>query len=445
MKHRNWIVAGCLASLLCATGARASDTFLEQADTLVKAGKFKEAYDLLATRESTYAGKFEYDFLLGVAALDAGMPQISIFALERAVATRPNNAGARVAIARNYYVLGEHKVAKVEFETVRAAKLPAEVLTGVERYLASLERKPAKASAFSGFIGVALGYDDNINSATEETQISIPAFSALGLATLSPAAREQGDEYAEITAGLGYQHKVSETGLLVAGINLSQSIHMSGGDLDIGVYSASFGYVHVGDGSKFSIAAQGQIFDVGYDQFRRAYGLSGQWDHTLSDNASLGLFAQVLELDYPDQSVRDATRYSGGATGAFRFGEAAGGMKPHVVLLRGYVGEEDEKANARPDLGHTFWGLSATLGYHISDTASGRVTVSYEGRDYGGVDPLFLVKRSDDNWRISGAVTVEITDNISLIPEISYSRNKSNIVINDYDRFTAQLGARLSF
>ncbi|MFC3052749.1 surface lipoprotein assembly modifier [Kordiimonas pumila] len=444
MKCRNWIAAGYLMSFLCATGTQAADTFLEQAESLVKAGKFTEAYQMLSSKERQYAGNFEYDFLLGVSALDAGMPQVSIFALERAVATRPDDANARVAIARNYYVLGERLSAKQEFQTARQKQLPPEVLTGVERYLAALEAPKASQSGFSGYVGVAVGYDDNINSATEETQIFIPAFAALGMANLSAAAREQGDEYMQFSAGFGYRHQLNESAAIVAGVNLSQKVHFSADDLDIGVYSGSLGYVHASGADKFSVAVQGQIFTVGYDQFRRAYGLSGQWDHALSDTFMVGAFAQVLDLDYPDQPIRDAVRYSGGASAVFKFGSAAKSA-PGRVLLRANVGTEDEKASARPDLGHNFWGGSATVAYSLNAETSVRATAAYENRNYGGTDPLFLTGRSDDNWSLSGAVNYQLTDSISLVPELSYSRNKSNIVINDYDRFTAQVGLRLSF
>ena len=52
----------------------AKQKIITSANALVKAGKFTEAYQLLVTYQADYAGDTDYDYLLGIAALDSGKP-----------------------------------------------------------------------------------------------------------------------------------------------------------------------------------------------------------------------------------------------------------------------------------------------------------------------------------------------------------------------------------
>ncbi|MBI5436409.1 MAG: hypothetical protein HY937_04805 [Nitrosomonadales bacterium] len=74
-----------MVALLLLSGSvlAAEDGLLAQADKLLKGGKAKEAYVLLEPHQSELAGDQNYDYLLGIAALDSGKPNEAIFALER--------------------------------------------------------------------------------------------------------------------------------------------------------------------------------------------------------------------------------------------------------------------------------------------------------------------------------------------------------------------------
>lgn len=88
---------------------------LQDADRLIKAGKADEAYALLEPEQSRRAGDPDYDYLLGIAALDSGRSTEAIFALERVLAVRPKHLQARAEIARAYLASGEKAAAKQEF------------------------------------------------------------------------------------------------------------------------------------------------------------------------------------------------------------------------------------------------------------------------------------------------------------------------------------------
>ena len=81
----------------------------------------KAALELLLPLEGDRAGNLEYDYLLGLAALDAGDAQQAVFALERVLAVNPDYQQARAEIARAYVELGERENAKRELQNVLAS------------------------------------------------------------------------------------------------------------------------------------------------------------------------------------------------------------------------------------------------------------------------------------------------------------------------------------
>ena len=105
--------------------ANARLKLLQDAANLIKSGKSAEAYALLVPDQSKRAGDPDYDYLLGLAALDSGKPNEAIFALERVLAVKPNHLQARAEIARAYLAVGEKATAKQEFEAVQSQNPPA--------------------------------------------------------------------------------------------------------------------------------------------------------------------------------------------------------------------------------------------------------------------------------------------------------------------------------
>ena len=79
---------------------------------------------MLAPEQSNAAGDPDYDYLLGIAALDSGKPNEAIFALERVLAVKPNHLQARAEIARAYFATGEKELRSRNSKLSRARIRP---------------------------------------------------------------------------------------------------------------------------------------------------------------------------------------------------------------------------------------------------------------------------------------------------------------------------------
>ena len=105
-------------------GVAAQDATLDEAKQMMARRDATGAYALLKPLEDKRAGEPDYDYLLGIAALDLGRGTEAVFALERVLAVNPQHPHARAEIARAYYLLGEMETARREFEAVKSRPMP---------------------------------------------------------------------------------------------------------------------------------------------------------------------------------------------------------------------------------------------------------------------------------------------------------------------------------
>ena len=82
-----------------AGSASADPATIERAKAALAGGNAKQAYADLAPLQDKLSGQPEFDYLLGVAALDSARIDEAIIAFERVLALIPNHAGAHMDLA----------------------------------------------------------------------------------------------------------------------------------------------------------------------------------------------------------------------------------------------------------------------------------------------------------------------------------------------------------
>lgn len=429
--------------LLSGSVLAAEGGLLAQADKLLKSGKAQEAYVLLVPHQSELAGDQDYDYLLGIAALDSGKPNEAVFALERVLAVNPNHLQARAEIARAYYAAGEVAAAQQEFETVRKQNPPKEVNAAIEKYLDAIERaRASERTTVRGYLEAAVGSDSNVNSATASNQIAIPAFGG-AIATLSANGVKLRDTFSSVNAGFNVRHPLSPEWAVFGGAGFNQHMNSTKANnlFDTGGLDGNLGVnLSKGDDS-YSAAMQLQNFNVDNNRYRDATGLTAQWLRNLNSNSQVSTYFQYTDLHYPGQDIRDAQRYILGAA----YARALGGEYTPIVYVGGYAGQERERRSGVPYLGHNPYGLRTGGEMKINPMSTLFGSLSVESRNYGGQDPLFLVSRKDTQSDLRVGLSYIPVQRWTITPSVSYTRNSSNVLISDYIRTVYSATVRRDF
>lgn len=422
---------------LTAPAAAAVDGTVSTALDLHRGGQAADAFALLAPLEAARAGDPDFDYALGIAAADSGNVGRAIAALQRVLAVQPNNAQARAEIARVYAMAGDIDTAKTEFDTVIAdPSLPDPVRQQLNR----LSRDYGQAmrggpNRLTGFVDVEGGYDNNVNTATSATSITLPVFAFLGPATLAGGATQQGEGFAQIQGGLSAEVPLSrQTRLFASALGLWRDA-FDGKTFDQAVLTGTAGIARTAaTGDVISLSGQGQKFWLGHDGFRTSYSAIGQYTHRLQAGDALSFALQYSAINYHKDPLRDADRYTANVSYA--------GQTVYAVLGGG---KEAARRAGGKHLG--YWLVSGQAGVEQPLTERLAITggIGVEHRGYDDADPLFLQARRDTQFDASLGLRAIIAKGLSVRPRVTYTRNESNLALYDYDRVTASISIRKEF
>ncbi|MCK6405377.1 MAG: surface lipoprotein assembly modifier [Rhodocyclaceae bacterium] len=416
-----------------------ADELTDKAKVLLNAGKGGDAFGLLEPAESVRAGEPEYDFLLGLAAMEAGQNTRAVFALERVLAVEPNNTRARAEIARAYLALGETQTAQQEFETVKRQGVPADVSMTIDRYIASIRRaEDQNQPSVTGYVEASLGYDTNVNIGPNRNSVAIPGFGNLPF-ELSKDSKANEDGFGALGAGVNLRTPIGGGYTLLAGLSGSsrgnfskQQFDTYSGDLNVGVSRSA-------EQDVYTLMAQTGVHYVDDSRYRNYNGITGQWQRNLDARNQVGAFAQYSDLQYAEQDVRDAHRWVAGASFAHLYREGI------MAFASAYFVAE------RPQHGHVGW-----LGFDgMGLRAGGRMNLdsqtvlfggaTFEYRSYNKEDPSFLNKRRDNQIGVLLGATRYLNKEWSVTPQLSLTYNESNTELNEYHRELVSVTIRREF
>lgn len=423
------------------SASQARQEILTKASNLTKSGRAAEAYTLLHPLQSDRAGDPDYDYLLGIAALDSGKPNEAIFALERALAVNPSHLQARAEIARAYLAAGEVSEAKQEFETVQQQNPPREVSATIQKYLDIIEtNRSGQKTTLHGYVEATLGNDSNVNSSTSNRQIAVPLFGGT-LMNLSASGIATSDTFGSLGTGFNIRHELSPSWSILGGANVNKRNNSTQITFNTANGDANIGLNFKNNNDNYMAVVQAQSFVLANVTYRNASGLTTQWQRDLNNGSQISSYVQYSSLTYPDAKYRNADRYVLGAA----YGTPLGADATTVIFVGLYGGAEQPVASGYTYLANSFYG--GRMGGEIKLNAQFTLiaSASMESRMHDAADTLFLVKRNDTQADLKLGMNYMPAQQWTISPSISYTNNESNIVINKYDRTVFSVSARRDF
>ena len=429
-------LALCLLSFLSAPAT--ADEVLLQAEQLLSQQRGQEAYALLSPLEDDRGGDPGFDFLLGRAALANGRNTEAAFAFERCLAVDPKNGPCRMQMAQAHMLLGETDQARLELKTIQEYSPPEEVATMVSQYMGMLDEKDGQARRqVTAYAQLGLGHDTNVNSATDQSQIAIPALGGLYF-VYDSAAREQEDSFAQLEAGARLRQSLTPAWSLLADASINQRLHQEVDSLNSLALDAGVGGAWRTGPSQIVLRANAQTYQLDGDDYRKLVGGMGQYIYSPRDSSQLSTYLQITDMSYDAQPQRDARRDTLGIA----WSQALDWWRNPVVYTGLYGGQETPEASGFERFGQQFLGLrvggSLTLGTRTQLNAA----VSGESRDYDAEDPIFLTTRSDTQIDVNLGLGYRLGKYLSVRPNYTFTSNDSNIVINEFSRHTLRVDIR---
>ena len=415
---------------------------LVRAEALIRGGKAEEAWKQLSPREFELAGREDYDYLLGVAALDSGRADRATLVFERVLAVNPDHAAARLDMARAYFALGDFQRSRAEFEQMlQHEDTPPPARQTIERYLAAIEeRAPGRGTRLTGYVEASLGRDSNINNATATSSIFVPLFNTNF--TLGSSSVKAADNFASLGGGAELTHVLSGGFSLFAGVDLKQRALR-----DWDVYNSRSvdyrgGFQAVHDKDTFRLTVGRNDYDLDNTKYRRIGSLGMELRHAADAQTQVIGFAQVSEIKY----LQDSTASYGSAQtiaglGLVRSLEGSGNP---IVFGSVYAGDDIATRN-RGDGDRDIFGLRGGYQRSLRGDLDVYATLSAQYSGYKRFNPLFQEYRKDTQYDLGLGFNWRFQKDWLLKPQLTYTRSDSNFQVYDYNRHELSLTLRRDF
>lgn len=427
-----------LPAIALAIAATASAQTPEQIRGLLEKGDASGAYEL-ARKAPERLGDPAFDFVFGVAAVNAGRPAEGVLALERFLLLHPGNEAARVELARGYFLLGDDLRAREEFELALRRDPPPQVARVIHEHLAALaEREARRRPTLSGYVDVGSGYDTNPRAGVDNPLITLPV---LGEVTVPDVGVRAGDRMLVYGGGVRGTLPITRRVTFFAAGQAEALTYRTESDFDQAVFAGSAGFLGGWRGSTWRFGASRAYQRLDGNPYRHTRAVFGDWSRPLDPRNALSLGIQVGKLEY---SGANAVRDSDFGMAALGWRHALAYAWRPVAEVSGNGGRE-RNVNGRHDLSREM--LGARVGVTLSPAPewSMGAALTWQRSEYEEPDELLQTARSDRYLAGEIVIAWHLNRNLALRLEFTEARNESNIALYEYRRRTTLLRARYEF
>jgi len=419
--------------------ALAQQAEITRATALMNESKPADAFALLYPLEDKYAGNQEYDYLLGISALDSGKSDIATLAFERVLAVNPNFAGARLDLARAYFQLGDLTRSKSEFLGVQSQNPPAAARETVSRYLEAIEKvEESRKRSLRAYVEFSIGLDSNVNNSTSQSTIAVPALGNLTF-TLNPSNVSVVDNFSTIGFGGEYTREISPgTGVFV-GADVRKRMNFTEDNFDTENHDLRGG-VSIGQPSnQLRVTGTGGRYQLDGALNRFANGIGADYRYNLTPATQFNAFSQYSRTRFVNLGVNNFNQSTSGLGGLQVFADGRG------AIFGSYFFGEERDTDGRADGGKKFSGVRLGGQWMLNEGMDVFGFMSLQSGNYGRQNGTFLVNRQDDTQDVVLGMNWRFAKDWTFREQILSTRNKSNINLFTFDRVEVSFSVRRDF
>ncbi len=429
----------CPASKVHAQGASLSEV-VSGMTALVDTGLYEQAWQLGESHLFDYEGEPEFDFILGLAAIESGRPNEAVFAFERLLLSNFRRQRVQLELGRAYFLSNNLAAAETVFREVLAGNPPDNVARNIEGFLTLIAQAQAQTrSSFRWYLGAMLGTDNNINSATDLGVIDTP----IGEVTLSPAGQSIRSNFMEQSAGFVYTRPRDRDSRLIVQGNVNRRDNFSSDQFDLDIFSSEVSYSHDEGRARFNHTLRLQKVNLDSSAFQKSgsilTGVQLIGDNGWGQNFTAAYTAvRYNTADNPGNNLRDINQTL----------LAAGVSKSHTRWRHSFNlfhGRDDIQRQAGKNNATIFTGIALTEQVMLNQSNLAYLRLSRQMRKHRADEPIFGVRRENRTYNAALGWIWQVNSALTITSEVNWTDNASNIGLYSYDRLRLQSAVRYQF
>ncbi len=395
---------------------------------LYAGGKYEEAYKFGILQLELMEGIPDFDFYFGLSALQSGHYPDARFVFERLVALYPNQDRFRLEYARTLFQLNQYDMARDQFQQVLTKQPPQTVTENINQFLTAIdERQQQSKRRWSGSVDIGGGYDNNINNATDDRFV--------GLFELPDSALQAESPFASLRTNLNYSYPVDQLSSANLGFD-SQSKHnldQTDFDLDSMRLSAFWKTTEATRELQGGISYQHVLLDG--EDYQRSSGLFGQWKEQWGEHLLSYVYTGVFIKDsFADDLLNNYFPLLSLTM------LAPQGKLLHSLTL--FAGTENPRTEGGASQAKQFQSVGYKISYQATAELVPYLSVSGFFSRYKAEHPVFEDTRKDESYQASTGGEWRINTRFSVLADLTYTENESNLSLYDYTRWKGETRVR---
>jgi hypothetical protein len=311
----------------------------------------------------------------------------------------------------------------------------------IEKYLNAIEAaKKTKNNHYSAYVEGAIGHDSNVNNSTSQSEVAVPALGNL-VFTLSPTNLKTPDNYYSVAAGGEVNQGLADGWGVYGGADLRKRGNRSMTNFDSSSVDTRAGVFLNSSDDIFRIGATLGKYTLAETAYRDSNGFTGDWRHNFNQNNQLNVFGQYSRNRFAQSEMQlndfNQTVFGTGFLHILKDGRTA---------LFGSINLGNERAAYdRADGDKTGYGMRFGGQTSIYEAIDAYANVGYQTGRYNKENVAFLETRNDKQVDVTLGGNWHFDKFWTMRPQISYTKNNSNIQIYSFDRLDESITIRRDF
>ncbi len=417
---------------------------IQQASDLLEQGDAQAAYTLLYQLEHTYSFNADYNYLLGVSALQTRHYSQARNAFERTLLLQPGNAGAYLDLAITEIELKNfHEARRLLQEIEQRFNPPEGIRQVINAYNARISSALTPRNYFSSHVFIGGGYSDNVNNGTDKSLIELDLGTGPVLLPVSNSSKSSPDSYSEAGATLSYNieqgpwrhqlisaiqrsdyHSMTEFNTVNAVFGANSSISYEQSQIDAGIYYSTVWL----DGADYQTSTSG----------------SGQYSYQLPSGLKLASQLRLSQLRYIQTQSNNINR----AELTFSASKAVSVLGKNSLLQATLRFNRGSALNNRAGGDEQQWQAGMALITQLNPQDLARLSLSVgNNNDSTPYNPSLLGPKVRDTQklRLSASYSHQFNETWSITTGLNIARNRSNIDLftTDSNELTVRLNYKL--
>jgi hypothetical protein len=399
-----------------------------------KSKNYEEAYISLYSLFQKKSDNLNINFYLGRSAYETKRYNEAILAYQRFLFIEPNNSRIKLEMARSYYILNEYKESKkLLFDVKRDKNIPSFISDLVDIYLKSINNKIQKNS-INGIFMIGTFYDSNINNRSTHDTFSDTYFPAADTyIDVTNSTEDSSNWYNQEIVIINHKYKIYDDVIFKN---------------DFLIFNKdSFDSVH--DDTKLTLASYTPSISVKHtEKLIIDYALYTDF-LSYAGNSKLKTFAVLPKFEYlydTKNKISGYIKYQNiidlqNTTQNKLFIEAKLNLlhlysKTLALTSRIIFTSEEAKDSTQTTIDYKAVKGFLALNYQAFPTLSFTPNISYSISKYDSMDDNYLVKKKNEQLKIGLTSNYAYTPKWILQHNIDYTKQTSNIDLNEYNKYT---------